>query len=177
MDALTYTLTVDDEGSDALVRWSARLELPAADAAPAILGAGLGGTPLAAIRAALDDVETYDDDAALVLRHSVGADERVRYFDGFTDNPVCVCGADVVTGGFQTTDAAGAYVSPDRDAAPHTHMTCIECGRVATEVPDGPDVSAYERPGSDELVTIPGAGIVVGRVSGADLVALREAGL
>jgi len=176
MGTLTYTLNVNDEGSDALVRWSARLESPTADGAT--LSAGLGETPLAAIRAALDDVENYDDEPALVLRHSIGADERVRFFDGYTDAPVCVCGADVITGGFQTTDAAGRYVAPERDAPPHTHMTCIECGRVATEVPgDDVDVSGCERPGSDELVVIPGAGIVVARVSGADLVALREAGL
>jgi len=178
MGALTYTLTIDDEGDGALVRWDARLELRTDDGTAHTMSAGLGSTPLAAARAALDDVANYDDDAARVLRFSVGSDERVRFYDGFTDAPVCVCGADVETGGFETTDASGRYMSTDRDAPPHTHMTCLACGRVATDIPgEDPDLPDYERPGADELVTIPGAGIVVARVSGADLDALREAGL
>ncbi|MFB7890361.1 hypothetical protein ACFCZ3_20145 [Cellulosimicrobium cellulans] len=174
MGALNYTLTVEDDGSDALLRWDARLELLAADGDTTTLSGGLGATPLAAIRAALDDVENYDDDAARVLRYSIGADERMRFYDGFPDAPVCPCGNDVARDGFITVDAEGLFVSPNVETlARWTHILCPSCGRYATEVPD--DAPDMEKPDADELVTIPGAGIVTGRLSADRLADVRAA--
>ncbi len=105
--------------------------------------------------------------------------EVIPFWNGFADAPACPCGNSAESDGFTTTDAAGAYVSGEAGTPPHTHFTCLACGRIATEVPHGTDATTFERhvesDDADELVTIPGAGIVVGRLDADALAALVAA--
>ena len=93
--------------------------------------------------------------------------EVIPFWGGWTDAPACLCGNASEKDGFATTDATGTHVA-DGAEPPHTHFTCLSCGRVATEVPRGMDTTPFERRpdgyAPEERVTIPGAGIVATRL-------------
>ena len=101
--------------------------------------------------------------------------ETIPFWGGWADAPACLCGNSTERDSFATTDALGTHV-PDGGTTPHTHFTCLSCGRVATEVPHGTDTTPFERrPEGDapeERVTIPGAGIVVARLDSDALAVL-----
>jgi hypothetical protein len=88
--------------------------------------------------------------------------EQVTYTNGYSDAPKCICGNYPDDGGFHAADAAGTYVNPAQD---WTHTVCQDCGRVFTDIPANVNADDHIVTDCDEIpVTIPGAGLVIGRL-------------